>query len=735
MKKKSIVCGVIASSVALAATFGGCSLVSSNPAADMNQVVAEVDISKAASFDKELASYSDAVGSSTIIKREMMTYFINYYYTYVQNYDYSYADTFNLILDVLVENAVLVQYSTMYLLMDKATNENSALGYEPNALKEYLEAEENGGEAAKYEYLLGADSKEVLTAEYNLRSTINSAIDSREKEILDEEDSSSGTDTRTAPGGVDTEQEDYFPQKEGADGKIELDYNIYTGYAGYSLDESGAYKKDALDGTSVETRRKAYRRFISGLASSSYDLVDTKVEDLRNVRDLKYIRDEYVTQLEQCVINKYYEIYEDEIDNLLKELDAELEAGKYNLIGSVYQDKLGSQTESYSEESSFSSAIDSMSDTNFVLYAPETENGGKYGFVYNILLPFSETQNDDLKELQARYADSNLDGGYKPEYYVARNNLLKGIKTTDQRAAWFNGETEYAFNAADSGIEYYNNGKNSDWLFFENNISSPDKYEALERYDGRYPYNGTVIEKDDDYLLIPNKLDIDDMLKEFEAYINYVSGCTASTSKTENYGKAIEDDGQNLYKNDKVNGKYLIDYSNFVYASGTVDFGEKKGEAYNRTNLLNKDSAQYKVLSAVNELQYAYTTDTGVLSQYLGYSVQAGDTSYIKEFEHIAHEAVNKGAGTYYVCAGDYGWHLIYVTYTFDEGNQYDPQWAANIDVEGTFENMFYEWFKSSAISNITTTKKDKILTNLKGDATVTKYQSRYQNLLDLDKQ
>ena len=223
---------------------------------------------QSASFDKELASYSDAVGSSTIIKREMMTYFINYYYTYVQNYDYSYADTFNLILDVLVENAVLVQYSTMYLLMDKATNENSALGYEPNALKEYLEAEENGGEAAKYEYLLGADSKEVLTAEYNLRSTINSAIDSREKEILDEEDSSSGTDTRTAPGGVDTEQEDYFPQKEGADGKIELDYNIYTGYAGYSLDESGAYKKDALDGTSVETRRKAYRRFISGLASS-----------------------------------------------------------------------------------------------------------------------------------------------------------------------------------------------------------------------------------------------------------------------------------------------------------------------------------------------------------------------------------------------------------------------------------------------------------------------------------
>lgn len=35
--------------------------------------------------------------------------------------------------------------------------------------------------------------------------------------------------------------------------------------------------------------------------------------------------------------------------------------------------------------------MSSLSDTSFILYAPATEgtDGGTYGYVYNILLPFS----------------------------------------------------------------------------------------------------------------------------------------------------------------------------------------------------------------------------------------------------------------------------------------------------------------------------------------------------------
>ena len=739
MKKKSIVCGVLASSVVLAATFSGCSLVSTNTGADMNQTIATVNISKSAALDKEFESYKDVVGETSIIKRELVAYFINYGYSYVQNYGYTYEQTFNTLLEQLVENAVLVQYSTMYLLQEKATNKD-ADGYDANALATY---KSKGTDKEKYEYLLGGeDSEDVYIAKYNLYYSINTAIDNQEKEILDEETSSNGTDTRTAPNGVDTQKENYYPSKDG-----KLDYKIYARYAGYEIGDSGAYEKDKLEGTNNATRIAAYNEFISNLTSSSYDLVDKKKENLRDVLSLNYIEYEYINQLQQRIINKYYDVYEEKQEALLKQTDDEDSSNDYEKIQAAYENLLKSQEESYKTESNFTSAMDEMSDSSFVLYSPktdDTEGGGRFGYVYNILLPFSDSQSDALKALQSIYADKDLDGGYKPEYYAARNYLLKNIETTDQRAAWFNGETEYAFQA-NSDIKYYNNNQNSDWLFFENNVSNSDKYESLDKYAGLYPYNGTVIEKEDDYLLVPNKLDIDGMLNEFVGYIDFVMGNTTATTydKTQSGGYYDNDLTKNLYSGKEVNGKQLIDYSNFIYTTGKVKF-DNSSEAYNRTNLLWKDSQQYKALSAANELQYAYTTDTGVLSQYLGYSVQAGDTSYIKEFEYAAHLAIagdkdkgiEGGAGSFAVCAGDYGWHLIYVTYTFDVdayqyGNQ--PNWAENIDKEGTFENLFYEYHKGQNLSNISTKTRNRIITDFKVDSTVTKYESRYKNLFELD--
>ena len=140
-------------------------------------------------------------------------------------------------------------------------------------------------------------------------------------------------------------------------------------------------------------------------------------------------------------------------------------------------------------------------------------------------------------------------------------------------------------------------------------------------------------------------------------------------------------------------------------------------------------------MSAVNELQFAYTTDTSVLSNYIGYSLSAYDTSYIKEFEYAAKKAVAGGVGTFAVCAGDYGWHLIYVTNVFkaEGGAVYEPDWK-NIEVEGTFENLFFEWIKGNDLSDVSTTIRTKILNDYNKDTTVTKYQSRYQDLLDLGK-
>ena len=172
------------------------------------------------------------------------------------------------------------------------------------------------------------------------------------------------------------------------------------------------------------------------------------------------------------------------------------------------------------------------------------------------------------------------------------------------------------------------------------------------------------------------------MLQEFSAYINYVCG----SSVTEFYNDYNPSVGNSKYYTTtdfhKKDDDDEIDYSKFLYASGKVDFG-----TFNNSDLFNADSVQYKAMSAVNELQFAYTTDTSVLSQYVGYSVSAYDTNYIKEFEYAAKLAVSKGAGNFAVCAGDYGWHLVYVTYAFGGagGEVYSPNWAENVDKEGTF--------------------------------------------------
>lgn len=705
MKKKSLAALTMASCLAFGTTFAGCSLVSTNNRLDMEQVIATVDISKSDKFDSaDLGTYKSAVSSSDIIKRELVSYFLNVGYSYVQN-GTSYADTFNMLVDALVDNAVLVQYSTIELLRAN-----------PDKLAQFT-AETD--EAKKYELLLGEE--EINLATYKLYSSINTAIDNFEKQVIDEEDGYKGTETRTTPVNLNTEQDDFYPYKT-VDGKKVLDYGIYTGYGDYTLANSGDYQDNALDGTTRSTRVKAYNSFLNNLRRNNLVDGETEAENLTDILKLKYINVEYVSQLESRIINKYYDLYEkQQAEKLLTD----------NYIENVYNEILASQTENYDKStSSFDTAMSSMSSTSFILYSPDAgdsdwiyehgENFAKFGFIYNILLPFSSRQNVQLNALKT-IRDEDGDENY---YFTQRNKLLQDIRTEDQRSAWFNGETDYSF-VPEEGFDYFNGGKDyRNYLFFEDNLLDSGKdgrYKSLQAYYGRYSYNGKVVKNEDEsYTLIADKLSIDDMLDEFSAYVNYVLG-TESVTFEKDAGYFTRDNFKKSEDSDE------IDYSKLVYATGEVSFD------FDNKNLMNGETPQYKAMSAVNELQFAYTTDTGVLSNYIGYSLTAYDTSYIKEFEYCAKQAVGNGVGSFAVCAGDYGWHLIYVTNVFDAGETYkNLDWANNIGVEGTFENLFFESIKSNDLSDISTTRRTKVLNDFNKDTTVTKYQNRYQDLLDI---
>ena len=455
MKKKSIAVAVTAACITLSATLGGCSLVTKNNTADLAQEIATVDIRKSEKFASSgLKDYEGAIAESSVLKRDLLTAFLNVGASYMNdNSDTSYADVFNMLVNSLVNNEILTQYAIMYCLEDKSTNTESILGYASDALSKFNAYGDDL--QGKYEYLLGGennDNNQIKLAKYRWYSSLNSAIDNYE-ETADEEEGYKGTETRTTPVNLDTEQDDYFPK----DGDGNLDYNVYTGYKGYLLSDSGAYKDDAKEGTNADSRKKAYNRFLNYLRRNDF-ITEKESQNLTDIKSLEYIKNQYVSQLESSIVNVFYDIYEEK-------QAAELSKNGYAYINDIYEGLVDGQKDVYTTASAFESAMSSMSSTSFILSSPDTsdsdklygtEYSGKFGFVYNILLPFDSKQSVKLAELNSiKTLDEDED-----YYYAERNKLLRDIRTEDQRGAWFNGQTDYSFKASESGItEYYGNIK------------------------------------------------------------------------------------------------------------------------------------------------------------------------------------------------------------------------------------------------------------------------------------
>lgn len=711
LNKKVIAVTALAVAITMGASFTGCVAINES---DIKQTVSTVTISNSEAFKGEFGSYADALTSEKVLKRDLIVAYLNTGYSYVQQ-GYTYEQVFDMLTDALTENAIVTQYATAYVLKSKVEDGSITLdGYTAKQT-----------EKEKYEYLLGGESsKGVKTAKYSLNSSLNSVLDSYEKNYINSQlgDSYTGTETRTTPTGVDTLKEDYLPEV----------YGIYTGYTGHLLSDVGD-DYEPVEHSNRSTRRKAYSAFINYL-QNNYLLTEND-KNCTVIENLEYVQDMYVGQLQQQIIEEFSDLFEGDREEVI----TTVEGGVYTYVQGRYDKIYAEQAESYDETSSFETAMDNMSDSSFVLYSPSTkddtdeQNGtyGTYGYVYNILLPFSDKQNDSLTQLQ--YYRDEASSYTDSDYFYDRNALLKEIKTTDQRSAWFNGSTDYSFKASETELDYFGKTSGRDYLFFENNMTKTDKYEALEKYDGRYAYNGSVKENENgSYTLSPNKLDIDGMLDEFVAYVNYVLG---GDKTTYTYGDVLGGVGTKAayYANTeftKSDDEDEIDYSKLVYATGRVTLADTSD-----TNMFVTTSDRYKALSAVNELQYAYTTDTGILSKHIGYSVSAYTTSYIKEFEYASQQALRMGVGAFKVCAGDYGWHLIYVTdtFSFEGGANYTPVFSKeNVEKEGTFENRFYEWIKESDLTSESTLKRSEIVRDYVNDDTVKTDKNVYKDLSNL---
>ena len=702
--------------LALAMTVGatGCNFLVTNSQADLAQTIAKVDVTKSLKADSELGSVADEFAavvkeggvSTEIPKSDLIASYMSVGYSYVNSYGYSYTDTFNMLMDGLVNRKIMTQYAVAYYLKNNANLSSTGM-------KAYMESElaaeknedvkavlSNHKEVLAMKYFLTggkteadktADEnplEEYETAVYSLKKSFNASLDTAEANYIKEKtDEHLHEEMRTTPINANAETEEYYT----------TDYEVYTGRN--AAEACGEYER--VDGSTPTTRQKAYNTFLSNL--QGYGLVKDG-ENLTDILQLNYYYEELASTLAQALINKYFETLQDEAIGALDE----------TTVTAKYREILDAQQAVYEKDATaFDNALDSVSDNKFVLYGQQD-----FGFVYNILLPFSAAQ----ERAYAAAKSKNDENGA----YLARKQLLSEIEAKDLRTAWFctDEESNYAYEVTEGYFREDTSDKA--YLFFENNLTDTQnkKYKSLGQYDGRYPYNGTATLVDGEWEFEGKPLDIDGFLTEMKDYIEYVAADTSVK-----IGEVTEDYKASDYDADKDG---VLEYNKFVYKIGQVEgLGDVKPSDY-----FNREKSAYKALSAVNELMFAYSTDTGCLNQYMGYVVSPYTTDFVGEFEYAAQLAVRKGVGSIVVAPSDYGWHIIYCTFKYNSGEVYGTDgngfvWAEK-DTEGTFSNLFYESLKSTSASNYTTEVQNIVLKQYKDSAKL--ITEAYQDLLDMDK-
>ena len=720
-KKTAAAAAISLAAVMTCGLFAGCDLVVRNNAKNMNQVIADVNITDSKNFksefdelDKELVK--KVISTTSVSKREMIVSFIGAGYNAMNSYGWNYKDTFDAISNSLVNRQVYIQYAKAYFLKNGwVDTDDEDKEYTFNDLTKFNAAvKDTTGidyDIAALEYFL--TEKEIDKAQFTTRVMFNNSIDSLEdRHIKDEEDKDDhDEEVRTTPTGIDTTDDDYY----------DTDYRVYTG-TGEQNAVRGSY--EAKDGSTVTTRLRAYNDLLASLKSN--DLIKSG-EDTSDIETLEYFRIEYRSDLEDALVQKLMNVF-------IKESEDKFDNKDNNYCEDKFNEYLSTQRESFAASpSALESAMNSASDKSFVLTATgNSAEESAYGFVINILLPFSAAQSDELSNEKQDYGDK------KGNNFAARTRLLKNIKATDQRGTWFTGHDNYGFKATgeSDAYGYAAEGKTRQWLFFEDYLNdTTTKYTRLKNYLGKYTYNGTWDEEAGKYK--PYTINIDGFLSEMEGYLEFGLGGDNNVTVTQTAPSDYFNINRSYYK--KEDGVDVVDYEQFVYYAGQVNFPD----GYDANRIFQKDTRENTALSIINELSFAYNTDAGGLNSYLGYAVSANKTNFVSEFEYAAQQAVLNGAGSYVVVPSDYGWHIIYCTFSFKDskysvtigGNEIKTPYqynSAEKTLEGSFSYLFYESLKASTASTESSNRQSMIITNFKDSFTV--YEDRYEDLSNLGK-
>ncbi len=165
----------------------------------------------------------------------------------------------------------------------------------------------------------------------------------------------------------------------------------------------------------------------------------------------------------------------------------------------------------------------------------------------------------------------------------------------------------------------------------------------------------------------------------------------------------------------------------------------------------------------INELLFAFSTDSGSLNTYKGYAIEPtpedGKEKYMQEFATAGRELINMGGKSYVIVATDYGYHVMFYSQTFDNAG-YETlvsylNFVSGKNLDATawaqeLENLVAEWddqednktFLYAFFNSISTNRIDQALTKIQNkllndhvyneNGGVVRYPERYKDLMEV---
>lgn len=304
----------------------------------------------------------------------------------------------------------------------------------------------------------------------------------------------------------------------------------------------------------------------------------------------------------------------------------------YEILEASYTDKLNNQKAWDNEE--FVSKLSSATATSPILYSAF----GTYGYVYNLLLGVNDYQSAKLTELQHEKEHEHLT---EAQYATGRKAILAGTVAKDLRASWI--------------LSGY------DGVFAKENID--DEF-------GKYTFTGDyTFAKDEN-----NRLPFQGEVKELRAKTGDKDGIysigSVKTFGLDEFITFINTDY--LYKN-----KILTPIDPSAHEDLNPDdiYAAYKPDA---------KPAEYD--AKINELLFAFSTDSGSLNTYKGYVIKPKNDEYVKTFGDAGKALLQEGGSSYMVVASDYGYHFMFFSEVWTVNKEYATlgDYLNTLDIDGT---------------------------------------------------